>query len=542
MQRLTGLDAGFLSMETPNAPMHVAGLAVFDPSEVGGDFDLHHLREVYEPRLHMAPPFRRRLKEVPFGLHHPLWIEDPDFDIEWHLRRVAVPAPGGPRELAELAAHLNAIPLDRTRPLWEMWLIDGVAGGHVAVLSKVHHAAIDGASGNEITVATLDLSPEGSEVPPPEEEWTPDTIPSDAEMLAHATASLLSSPIRMMKVTRRTIDAALGRRRLPSSSTPPAPFAAPKTSINGPLTRQRVLATTSLSLPAVKAVKAHHDVKVNDVVLALCAGALRRWFDDRGEDLSGPLVAMVPVSVRTEGEKGAMGNRVSSMLVSLATDVSDPAVRLHVIGDATREAKERHAIGADALTDWAEFAAPALLGRAARLYSRMHLANMHRPVFNVTISNVPGPPFPLYSAGARLVANYPIGPIYDGSGLNMTVMSYREQLDFGLQGDPELLGDPWVLAGHLEDALAELAATVPELDGVPLVVHPFGDEAELATAPESEPDDLTVIQDTEELIARAQAALGRAQTDRADAAAITAALDQLRRAADFSQPARRVLG
>jgi WS/DGAT/MGAT family acyltransferase len=298
-----------------------------------------------------------------------------------------------------------------------------------------------------------------------------------------------------------------------------------------------VFATTSLSLPAVKAIKAHHDVKVNDVVLALCAGALRRWFEHRGEDLSGPLVAMVPVSVRSEGEKGAMGNRVSSMLVSLATEVSDPSVRLQVIGDATREAKERHAIGADALTDWAEFAAPALLGRAARLYSRMHLANMHRPVFNVTISNVPGPPFPLYSAGARLVANYPMGPIFDGAGLNMTVMSYREQLDFGLQGDPELLGDPWILAGFLEDALAELAATVPELAGEPLVVHPFGDEA----ASDADPavlsaEDLTVIEDTEELIARAQEALGRAQADRVDAAAITAALDQLRRAADFSKP------
>jgi WS/DGAT/MGAT family acyltransferase len=537
MQRLTGLDAGFLSMETPTAPMHVAGLAVYDPSAVEGAFDLDHLRQVYEGRLHLAPPFRRRLREVPFGLHHPLWIEDPDFDLDWHLRRVAVPAPGGPRELAELAAHLNAIPLDRSRPLWEMWLIDGVAGGHVAVLTKVHHAAMDGASGNEITVATLDLAPEGSEVPPPEEEWEPDSIPSDAEMLAHATASLLVSPVHMVQASRRTLDAALGRRRLPRTSSPPAPFAAPRTSINGPVTRQRVFAATSLSLPAVKAIKAHHDVKVNDVVLAVCAGALRSWFDERGEALSGPLVAMVPVSVRTEDEKGTMGNRVSSMLVSLATEISDPAVRLQVIGDATRAAKERHAIGADALTDWAEFAAPALLGRAARLYSRMHLANLHRPVFNVTISNVPGPPFPLYSAGARMVANYPIGPIYDGSGLNMTVMSYREQLDFGLQGCPDLVGDLWILAGHLEGALAELAATVPEMEGETLVVQPFGAEVE---APESAPldtVDLTVIEDTEELIVRAQEALGRAQADRADAAAITAALDQLRKAADFTQPA-----
>jgi WS/DGAT/MGAT family acyltransferase len=491
MERLTGLDAGFLSMETPNAPMHVAGLAVFDPSAVEGRFDLDHLKAVYGGRLHLAPPFRRRLREVPFGIHHPLWIEDPDFDLDWHLRHVAVPAPGGLRELAQLAARLNSIPLDRTRPLWEMWLIDGVANGHVAVLSKVHHAAIDGASGNEITVATLDLAPEGTDVPEPDEPWTPDPVPSDRDMLVHATRSLLGSPFRLVKAVRRTADTALGRRRLPTTSAPPPPFAAPRTSLNRPLTRQRSFAMTSLSLPAVKAIKDHHGVKVNDVVLALCAGALRRWFEARDEHPDGPLVAMVPVSVRTEAEQGAMGNRVSSMLVSLATEVADPTLRLQVIGESTREAKERNAIGADALTDWAEFAAPALLGRAARLYSRMNLANLHRPVFNVTISNVPGPPFPLYSAGALLVANYPMGPIFDGAGLNMTVMSYRDQLDFGLQGCPSLLGDPWALVQHLEDALAELAETVPGLAGEALVVDP------LARPPEPAGDDVIVV--TEEV-------------------------------------------
>jgi diacylglycerol O-acyltransferase / wax synthase len=533
MERLTGLDAGFLSMETPTAPMHVAGLAIFDPSTVDGRLDIDHLRDIYSGRLHLAPPFRRRLREVPFGLHHPLWIEDPDFDLDWHLRHVAVPAPGGPRELAELAARLNTIPLDRSHPLWEMWLIDGVAGGHVAVLSKVHHAAIDGASGNEITVATLDLIAEGGTVEPPDEEWAPDAVPSDAAMLMHATRSLIGSPVRLVRTLRRTLDSTLGKRNLPRGTTP-GPFAAPRTSLNRPLTRQRCFAMTSVSLPAVKAIKDHHGVKVNDVVLGLCAGALSRWFDDQEEQLDGPLVAMVPVSVRTEAQKGAMGNRVSSMLVTLATDVSDASLRLQVIGEATREAKERHAIGADALTDWAEFAAPALLGRAARLYSRMHLANLHRPVFNVTISNVPGPPFPLYSAGARLVANYPMGPIFDGAGLNMTVMSYREQLDFGLQGDPALLGDPWVLARHLEDALAELAATVPGLDGEALLVDPLA-EATIEPEVQTTGDGLTIVTDTEELVARAREALIRAQADRADAEAITRALDELRRAADYAR-------
>lgn len=291
-----------------------------------------------------------------------------------------------------------------------------------------------------------------------------------------------------------------------------------------------------------------HGVKVNDVVLALCAGALRRWLEVRGEPVESSLVAMVPVSVRTEDEKGAMGNRVSSMLVGLATEVKDPVVRLQVIGDATREAKERHAIGADALTDWAEFAAPALLGRAARLYSRMHLANMHRPVFNVTISNVPGPPFPLYSAGARLLANYPLGPIFDGAGLNMTVMSYQDQLDFGLQACPELVGDPWVLADFLTDALAELVATVPGLEELPVTVVPFGAD-EAATAPTTDDTgngngsapgrpviDPADLPDTDELIARAQAALDRARADREDAAALAAALEELRQAANFAPP------
>jgi WS/DGAT/MGAT family acyltransferase len=508
--------------------MHVAGLAIFDPSTVPGRFDIERLRDLYSGRLHLAPPFRRRLREVPFGLHLPLWIEDPDFDLDWHLRHVAVPAPGGPRELAELAAQLNAIPLDRSRPLWEMWLIDGVAGGHVAVLSKVHHAAIDGASGNEITVATLDLAVEGNEVPAPEKEWKADAVPSDVEMLAHATLSLLTSPVRLVKAVRRSVDGALGKRRVSSATPPPSAFAAPRTSINKPLTRQRAFAMTSLSLPAVKAIKNHHGVTVNDVVLGLCAGALRRWFDERGEELDGPLLAMVPVSVRTEAEKGAMGNRVSSMLVSLATDVTDASLRLQVIGEGTRGAKERHAVGADALTDWAEFAAPALLGRAARLYSRMNLANLHRPVFNVTISNVPGPPFPLYSAGARLVANYPMGPIFDGAGLNMTVMSYREQLDFGLQGCPALLGDPWVLARHLEDALDELAATVPDLAGEATIIDPLAPD--VIALPDPPPG----ASDTAEVLARAREALDRSQADRADAEAITAALDQLRRAANFA--------
>jgi diacylglycerol O-acyltransferase len=460
MKRLTGLDASFLSMETPSSHMHVAGLGIFDPSTADGELTLKRLIDVYEGRLHLAPPFRQRLVNVPLGLHHPLWIEDPDFDVRNHIRHTAIPAPGGPEELANLVGRLSAQPLDRTRPLWEIWYIEGLEGGNVAILSKVHHAAIDGASGNELTVALLDLSPEVVQHEP-EEEWVPDRIPTDAELLSYATTSLARQPVRVARALARTTGAALAIRRMGQSSAastlPPAPFAAPRTSFNGALTPRRSYAYTSLDLPTVKAVKHAVGCSVNDVVLGLCGGALRDYLADRGESPSASLVAMVPVSVRSEDQKASMGNQVSSMLTSLATDVDDPLDRLKVIHEVTVEAKEQQkAIGADTLQEWSEFAAPALLGSAVRLYSRMKWADNHRPLFNVVISNVPGPPFELYSAGAKLLANYPIGPIFEGVGLNMTVMSYLDQLDFGLLACPDLVDDVWALADGLHESLAEL--------------------------------------------------------------------------------------
>jgi WS/DGAT/MGAT family acyltransferase len=450
--------------------MHVAGLMILDPSTMKDGFSVDAVKDLYRGRLHLAPPFRRRLAEVPLGLHHPLWIEDPDFDLDWHIRHIAVPAPGGPRQLSELVSHLNSIQLDRSRPLWEAWVIEGLEGGNFAVLSKVHHAAIDGASGSELTVAILDLTEEVSIPEPPEEEWKPDRVPSSPELLGYAISSLARQPWRVAKAAQKTASAGLrirDRNRQPNVTPPPAPFSAPRTSMNATITPARSYAYTSLSLPSVKAVRNATGATVNDVVLALCSGALRRYFLAQAEDLDGPLVAMVPMSVRTEDQKGAMGNQVASMLCSLVTDVADPLERLSHIHEAMSEAKEQQkALGADVLMDWAEFAAPAVAGRAARLASRMRVFDRLRPLFNVTISNVPGPPFPLYSAGARVVANYPVGPINDGAGLNMTVMSYLDQLDFGLQACPDLIADVWSISDGLEASLDELmlAAGVTEKD------------------------------------------------------------------------------
>lgn len=471
MKRLTGLDAGFLWLETPTSAMHVSGLAIYDPKELrraGKEFGIDTVREMVRGRLHLAPPFRQRLVEVPFQLHFPLWIEDPNFDLDNHIRHVAVPAPGGIRELAVLAGEINAIQLDRSRPLWEMWYIEGLEGGRVATLTKVHHAAMDGASGSEITVALFDLSPEVTEHPVPDEEWKPDKVPSDVEMLSYATQSLIRQPYRVVKALSRTARAALDLRSLvrsPGHGLAPLPFTAPPTSINGSITSARSVAATTVSLTDVKRVKNAFGATVNDVVLALCAGALRNYFSSRGEELHAPLLAMVPVSVRSDDQRNDMGNQVSSMFTSLATDVADPVERLHAIHDGMKGAKDQHkAIGAETLTNWSEFAAPAVFGRAMRLYARMGLADRHRPVFNLTISNVPGPPFPLYSAGAKLEANYPLGPILDGSALNITVMSLEDKLDFGLLACPDVVDDVWTISDGLGTALDELLTAADALE------------------------------------------------------------------------------
>src|SRR5579875_885506 len=439
MRRLSGLDAGFLYLETPSTHMHVGMAAVFDPSGVEGDWSFHRVRDLVEERLPLLAPFRRRLVEVPFGLHHPLWIEDPGFDLDYHLRRACLPAPGGPAELADFTADFMGRPLDRAKPLWEMYVVEGLEEGMVAVVSKTHHAAIDGISGAELVANLLDMSPEPRKVPPEDPPWRPDRVPSDLELLSSAVLSL-------------------ARQRRELEVPPPAPFSAPKVSFNSSITPHRRVAFAEVPLDEVKAVKNALGGTVNDVVLAVCAGALRRYLAARGELPEASLVGMVPISVRRADERGTLGNRVSAMLVSLATALDDPVERLHAISRGTQGAKEQHeAIGAETLMNWVEFAAPAVAARAARLISRMKVFDRVRPLFNVVISNVPGPSFPLYCAGAPMRAMYPMGPITDGVGLNMTVISYQGTMYFGLVGCRETVPGLEEIAAGLGESLAELA-------------------------------------------------------------------------------------
>lgn len=460
MQRMSGLDAAFLSMETKSMQMHVVGVFVFDPSSTGADFSFQKVRSVVESRLHLLPPYRRRLRHVPFHLHLPLWIEDPDFDLDYHLRRACLPSPGGKGELANFAADIAGRPLDLNRPLWEMYVVEGVEHGQMALVTKIHHSAIDGVSGAELAVSFLDLEPNPPPPPPPEVPWKPDRVPTDAEMIGYACLSIAQHPTNLLRTARQTADMLVSLRshnRASGQPPPPAPFSAPRTSFNASITAHRRFAMGDLPLDEVKRVKNAFRVTVNDVVLALCAGALRSYLKGRGELPDDPLVAMIPISVRSEKEKGDLGNRISAMLVSLATTVEDPVERLHAVADSTRRAKDQdRAIGADTLTNWTEFAAPAVAARAARLISSTRVFDRLRPMFNVTVSNVPGPDFPLYGAGAKLVSMYPIGPIVEGAGLNITVMSYLGRIFIGVLACRELVTEVDSIVSYMQASLAEL--------------------------------------------------------------------------------------
>ncbi|HTL84528.1 MAG TPA: wax ester/triacylglycerol synthase family O-acyltransferase [Acidimicrobiia bacterium] len=465
MRQLSGLDNSFLAMETPTTYGHVSSLAIFEPGEHTLTFS--EVRDLVAERLHLVAPFRRRLVTVPLGLDHPFWIEDPDFDLDYHLRHIAVPPPGDERQLAELAAELAAKHLDRRRPLWEMYIIEGLEGGAVAELTKIHHACIDGVSGAEILGVLLDISANPPPVPPPAKPWRPEHEPSQVELLGRGVAGLLAKPRVGFRLARRAVprlgaiannfQLGLPTLRRPREILSSPGTQAPRTPMNGTITPHRRFAFGSLPLSDIKLVKQQLGGTVNDVVMAMCAGVLRTWLIEHDALPSDPLLAMVPVSVRTDEQRGTFGNRVSAMVVELPTNERDPLVRYERVQAATRLAKEQHgAIPAEVLQDFAQFTPPSVLGMASRVAARSKIADRVNPPFNVVISNVPGPQFPLYSAGAMLRGIYPLSAITDGIGLNMTLMSYNGNLDFGLLACREMIPDIWRMIEALGEELAVL--------------------------------------------------------------------------------------
>ncbi|MEY2434052.1 MAG: diacylglycerol O-acyltransferase / wax synthase [Acidimicrobiaceae bacterium] len=485
MKQLSGLDASFLYMETPSQFGHVSSLSIFEKPDDPNHDPFTAWRAQIEKRLHTLEPLRRRLRNVPMNLDHPFWIDDPDFDLDFHVRNTAVPPPGSDQQLADLVARIIGRPLDRTRPLWETYVVEGLPDDRFAILTKVHHATIDGASGAELLTMMLDQTPEGDDVPPPEEKWNPAPNPSDAEVLARAGANLARKPARAILLTTRVIRefgkstrnpalvaAAnqvrgglrgplgavlnLGRDRTPEGETkgPLPSISAPRTPFNAPITAHRRFAFRSTSLDSVKGIKNALGATVNDVVMAVCAGGLRTWLEDHDALPDGPLNAMIPVSIRTGEETERWSNRVSGIFAELPTDEPDPVKRVQRVHDAMNNAKELFdALPADALTDFAQFPPPAVFARAMRLSTRLMTRNS--PI-NLVISNVPGPRQPLYAAGSTLLHYYPVSTIVDGQGLNVTVQSYLDSLDFGLVSCRELVPDLWDMLDAILNDLAAL--------------------------------------------------------------------------------------
>jgi diacylglycerol O-acyltransferase len=460
--RLSGLDASFLHLEhDASTHMHVASCMVFEGSPPTHDELVAHV----ESRLHLVPRYRQRLAFVPLGQGRPVWVDDPHFNTRYHVQHHALPPPGSDEQLKHLVGRAFSQQLDRNRPLWELWLVEGLAGDRFAILAKTHHALVDGISGVDITTVLFDLSPEATPVGGPEQPWVPRPLPSSAQLLADALLERSTVPAevyrglraavrRPQRVVRKVVEdlAAVGSFTLPGvRSAPPSP-------LNVKIGPHRRFAWVTEELDRVKAIKNALGGTVNDVMLATVAGGLGRWLREQGHETGGlTLRAMVPVSVRADVERGALGNRVAAVWATLPVGVTDPAQRLALVRAEMQGLKESHqAVGARLLTELTGFAPPTVMAQAARLQARQRY-------FNLVVTNVPGPQFPLYVLGRRMLAIYPMVPLAQHLALGVAIISYDGSISFGLNADYDALPGLEPLAAHLAEALDELAAAA----GVP---------------------------------------------------------------------------
>jgi diacylglycerol O-acyltransferase / wax synthase len=459
MERLSGLDASFLYIESSNVPLHVCSVVELDTSTIPGGYSFARLQDELAVRTKALPEFRSKLADNQLNLDHPVWVEDKDFDVSRHVHRIGLPSPGGRRELAEVCGHIASVPLDRSKPVWEMWVIEGVADtdahedGPLALMIKVHHSAVDGVSATNVLTKLCSPAPDA---PPPE----PVEGPGDATGLGIAAGGLLrflTRPMQLAKVlpaAASTIAQTVSRAR--SGAAMAAPFTAPTTPFNAEVTGERNIAMAQLEFEDVERVKNRFDVKVNDVVMGLCAGALREFLRDREELPDKPLIAAVPMSVHDKSDRPGR-NQVSGMFCNLQTHIEDPGERLQAIADANRRAKEHsRAIAPTLVLDLTQVAVRAVFGLVLGIAARTPLSST--PVYNVTISNVAGPTYTLYGLGAEMKALYPLGPVFHGAGLNITVMSLSGKLNVGIISCPRLVDDLWPLADRFETELDELLA------------------------------------------------------------------------------------
>lgn len=463
MRQMSGQDAAFLYAETPNWHMHVSGLIVIDPSTHPDGWSFDRFVEVLASRIPEVPQLRYKLVDVPFGLDRPGWIEDDSLDVGYHVRRIGLPQPGDRRELGTMVGQLVSYKLNRQKPLWEAWIIEGLEGGKVALLQKMHHSLVDGMSGAGLAEVLLDMTPE-PRPPNPEvkDSLAGEQAPNAVELLARAAINTaIRSPYRIARFARQSIQQAIVAVPMARSDAVSLPVNAPRTTLNVDPTSHRSFASASVDLDRIKAVKSAYGVKLNDVILALCGSAIRDYLIEIDDLPDAPLTAQVPVSLRVPGDE-SVGNKVGSLTASLATDLEDPVERLLTISASTAAAKEmRQAMAVHQIMGITEATPPGLIALAARMYTRRDLARHTPPTNNVVISNVPGPDFPLYIAGGKVESLFPIGPLLMGMSLNITVFSYLDNVDFGFLTCPESVPDPFRIADGVMPALEALEAAAP---------------------------------------------------------------------------------
>jgi diacylglycerol O-acyltransferase / wax synthase len=446
--RLTGLDSSFLHMERAGAHMHVASAILFEgPAPSHEDF-----RDHIESRLHLVPRFRQKLRFVPFAQGRPVWVDDPHLNLDYHVRQTALPAPGSEEQLRNLAARIFSQQLDRSKPLWELWLVEGLSDGRFAIVGKSHHALVDGVSGVDITTVLFDLEREPAAPPVRPPKWAPRPEPTDLQILADALRERATSPREIARGVRATLR---GPRQVlqgigATSKMIGAGMAAPSTPFNVEIGPHRRIAFVRADLADLKRVKNEQGGTVNDVVLSIVTGALGNYLRARGHDTEDlEMRAMVPVSVRTEEERGALGNRIAAMMAPLPVWCADPVQRLHLITETMGDLKgSGQAVGAEILTRITDFAPPTIASQAARLQPAQRF-------FNLVVTNVPGPQFPLYVLGREMESIFPLVPLARRQALCVGIMSYNGQIDFGLVGDYDAMADLDSFALDLEQALAE---------------------------------------------------------------------------------------
>ncbi len=453
-ERLSVLDELFIHLEGPDTHMHVGGAAIFE----GPPPDYEEVLDMIRARLQMVPRFRQKLVTVPFGLGRPVWVDDTHFNLEYHVRHTALPSPGDDSKFRRLTARIMSQQLDRTKPLWEIWVAEGLTNDRFALISKTHHCLVDGVSGADIMSVILDLGPEPQQIEP--EPWRPDPEPTPDQLLLDALRERLTSPAEIVRTLQSSvIDPAKVPNRLLESLRALAAFVggsldfAPTSSLNQPIGPHRRFETVLVELAEIKRIKNALGGTVNDVVLAAVAGGLRRLLKARGERVEDLVLrAMVPVSVRAEADRGALGNRVASMWAPLPIYEPDPRRRLAKISETMGDLKQSgQAVGAQVLASLGEYAPPTIVAQAARLVARQR-------AFNLVVTNVPGPQIPLYTLGREMKEVYPVLPLADNTTLGVALLSYNGTIGFGLLGDYDTAPDLAVLAEGIEKSIAELSS------------------------------------------------------------------------------------